>query len=61
VAFTLLCIGLLILIPIGIGVAYLVRNSKEKVVETKPATPKKADPVTLDRSPEMPHRPGATS
>jgi hypothetical protein len=60
VTFTLLFIGLLILIPIVIGVAYVARNASAKRGRTA-AEPKKAEPVTLDRNPEMPHRPGATS
>lgn len=66
--FTLLFIGILILIPIVIGVAYVARNMSAKRAggrvhgrESESGEPKNATPVTLDRNPEMPHRPGATS
>jgi hypothetical protein len=65
VTFYILLIALLILIPAVIGVAYVVRNASNKRVRAGGAgagdRPKNADPVTLDRNPEMPHRPGATS
>lgn len=63
--FTILFIGLLVLIPLVIGIAYVARNASSRRTAVRgrepDAEPKKGTPVTLDRNPEMPHRPGATS
>jgi hypothetical protein len=61
VTFTILFLGLLVLIPLVIGIAYHARNVSEKRRRASRGEPKNATPVTLDRNPEMPHRPGATS
>jgi hypothetical protein len=59
---------LLVLIPVVIGIGYLARKSQgdRPVPNRRPDPPprpgeKNIDPVTLDRSPQMPHKPGATS
>ncbi len=69
----ILIIVLLIGVPLVIGISYLAKNTSEKhrvargrddsptVVKEGSREPRKGDPVTLDRSPEMPHKPGATS
>jgi hypothetical protein len=61
VTFTILFLGLLVLIPAVIGIAYIAKSSSEKRRSARGREPKKLEPVTLDRNPEMPHRPGATS
>jgi hypothetical protein len=67
VTTTILFIGSILLI-LGVGgLAYLIKSSSGKRQRGRaggPAVeeqPKNIEPVTLDRSPEMPHRPGATS
>jgi hypothetical protein len=61
VTIYILIITLVILVPLVIGLAYFIRHSSEKRKGVRGREPKKIDPVTLDRNPEMPHRPGATS
>ena len=56
--FIILFVSVLALIGVAIASGIIVRNSSEK---RRGGAPPKGKPVTLDRSPEMPHRPGATS
>jgi hypothetical protein len=61
VTFTILIIALLVIIPIAIGIGYIARHASERRRNAPDRVPAKGEAVTLDRSPEMPHRPGATS
>jgi hypothetical protein len=63
VTIYLLIIGLLVLIPLVIGISYVIKNASEKRQRQLHGgrEPKNYEPVTLDRSPEMPHRTDATS
>jgi hypothetical protein len=69
VSIYILIIVLLLGVPAFLGVVYLIRNKSERGRpvqgrEAPPAPPPGArnlDPVTLDRNPEMPKQPGATS
>lgn len=57
--FTILLVAVLVLIGVAITIGTVVRNSQRRQARGGP--PPKGKPVTLDRNPEMPHRPGATS
>jgi hypothetical protein len=64
VTFTILFIGSILLILGVVAMAYVINKTSEKRKRQRAGVedkPRNIDPVTLDRSPEMPHRPGATS
>jgi hypothetical protein len=49
------------LVPIVLGIVYLARNRAVLAEALRKRAPRKYEPVTLDRSPDKPHSPGATS
>lgn len=57
--FIILVLAVLVLVGVAVAIGTIVRRGSEKRRGVE--APKKGEPVTLDRSPEMPHRPGATS
>jgi hypothetical protein len=64
VSFYIVTIALLLLIPTVIAISYVAakvaqRKENERLVHKH--VPRKFEPTTLDRSPEMPHRTDATS
>ena len=61
-SFYIVSILLLLLIPAVIAFSFVAaRISKKRRGQGGARTPRKFEPVTLDRSPEMPHRTDATS
>jgi hypothetical protein len=54
---------LVLLIPVVLGIAYFAKRMsvKREAVRGRTEEPKNGTPVTLDRNPEMPKMPGATS
>ena len=52
-----------VLVLVALGISYVAKKSSDKrrVGPLHPTDARKYEPVTLDRSPEMPHRQDATS
>ena len=60
-SFYIACLFLIIVIPAVIGIAYLANRAANKRKNVRGRLPRNGEPVTLDRNPQMPKMPGATS
>jgi len=61
VTIYIICFLLLGLIPIVFGVGYFARVASRRRTRVRGPEVRNGTPVTLDRSPDMPKMPGATS